>query len=92
MVIILEGSSIIVFLGCIIFLFIIGKIFIIPLKSIFKLIANSVIGGLIIFIINLIGGMFSFHIGLNFFTAIIIGILGIPGAILLIVLKLTMGI
>lgn len=92
MVIILEGSSIIIFLGCIIFLFIIGKIFIIPLKSIFKLVVNSLMGGVIIFLINLIGAMFSFHIGLNFVTSIIIGILGVPGAILLIVLKLTIGI
>jgi len=92
MVIILEGNSIIVFLGCIIFLFIIGKIFIIPLKSILKLILNSIIGGIIIFVINLIGSIFSFHIGLNFVTSILVGLLGIPGAVLLIILKLTIGI
>ncbi len=90
--IIVEINSIIVFLGCIIFLFIIGKIFFIPLKSIFKLILNSVFGGLIIFVINFVGGMFSFHIGLNVLTSILVGILGIPGAILLIILKLTIGI
>lgn len=92
MVIILELNSIIVFLGCIIFLFIIGKIFIIPLKSILKLVLNSIIGGLIIFVINVVGEMFSFHIGLNALTSILVGLLGIPGAILLIILKLTIGV
>ena len=38
--------------------------------------------------INLIGQMFNFHIGLNVATALIVGILGLPGAILLIVLTL----
>ena len=54
----------------------------------FKLIVNSVLGGLLIFIINLIGSAWGFHIGLNVVTAVLVGLLGIPGAILLIILKL----
>ena len=45
---------------------------------------------ILIFIINLIGGAFSFHIGLNVGTSILVGILGIPGVILLIILKIFM--
>ena len=74
----MEINTLIVYLGCILILFIIGKIFIIPLKYIFKIILNSIIGGILIFIINLIGGMFNFHIGLNILTALLIGFLGIP--------------
>lgn len=61
-----------------IFLLILGRIFILPLKSILKVIGNSIIGGVLIFVINLIGNMFNFHIGLNIGTAIIVGILGVP--------------
>lgn len=68
--------------------FIIGKIFIVPLKWIIKLVFNSILGGIIILIINLIGGIFGFHIGLNIYTSLLVGILGIPGAIVLILLKL----
>jgi inhibitor of the pro-sigma K processing machinery len=75
---IVEANTIITYLACIFFLLIIGRIFILPLKSILKLIVNSVLGGILIYIINLIGGIFSFHIGLNIGTAIIVGILGIP--------------
>ena len=78
----------IIFLACICFLFIIGKIFFVPLKWIFKLIFNSILGGVLIWAINLIGSIWGFHIGLNFFTAIIVGILGIPGAICLILIAL----
>lgn len=76
------------FIICIILLFVLGKIFIWPLKKILKLILNSIFGGILIYIINIIGMNFGFHIGLNILTAIIVGILGIPGAILLVFLKI----
>lgn len=74
----LEANTVITYLACIFFLFIIGRIFIVPLKIILKLIGNSIIGGILIFIINIIGNIFNFHIGLNIGTAVIIGILGVP--------------
>lgn len=87
----LDYNSIIAFIACIFFIFIVGKIFILPLKTILKFILNSVVGGIIIFIINLIGGLWNFHIGLNIFTSIIVGILGVPGTILVIMIKLLIG-
>lgn len=84
----MEINNIITFVACIVFLFIFGKIFIIPLKNIFKLVLNSVLGGILIFIINAIGANFSFHIGLNIITSIFVGLLGIPGAGLLIILQI----
>ncbi len=44
-----------------------------------------------IYLINLVGGIFNFHIGLNYITAIFTGILGVPGVILLVILKLVLG-
>lgn len=84
----MDFNAIITFLGCIIFIYIFGKIFIWPLKSILKLIFNSILGGVLIYIINFIGMNFDFHIGLNIITSVVVGILGLPGAILLIILKL----
>lgn len=74
----MDNNAIISFLVCIICLFVFGKIFILPLKNILKLIANSCIGAAIIYIINLIGANFGFYIGINLGTAIFVGILGIP--------------
>ncbi len=84
----MDFSNALVIFGCIVVLWIIGKIFSVPLKALFKLIINSVLGGLLIFIINLIGAVWNFHIGLNIVTAILVGVLGIPGAVLLVILKL----
>lgn len=84
----MDINSIIAFLACIIVIFILGKIFIVPIKKIAKLLLNSVLGGILIYVINIIGATFGFHIGLNIGTSIFVGILGIPGAIILIILKL----
>lgn len=83
----MENYSLLIYISCIIFLIIIGKIFIMPLKKIMKLVINSVIGAGLIYIINLVGVNFNFHIGLNWFTIICSGILGIPGVILIILLR-----
>lgn len=84
----MDGNTIVTFLVCIIFLFIFGKIFLWPLKSILKLIFNSILGGIAIYVINIIGMNFGFHIGLNILTALLVGLLGVPGATLLVILKI----
>ncbi len=83
--------NILAYLTCICLIFIFGRIFIVPIKKILKLIINSVLGGIVIFLINIIGANFGFHIGLNLVTSILIGILGIPGVVCLIIVKLLIG-
>ncbi len=83
----MDNRIILVFLGCLAILVIFGKYFAFPLKKILKLVGNSVLGALIIFLINLVGTSFNFHIGLSIVNSVIVGILGIPGACLLILLK-----
>ena len=73
-----------IFISCICLLFVIGKIFFVPIKWILKLIFNSILGGILIYVINLIGGIWGFHIGLNIYTSLVVGILGLPGAVFLI--------
>lgn len=84
-------TNIITFLACVCFIFIFGKILIVPIQKIIKLVLNSILGGLTIYLINLIGANFGFHIGLNFITSIIVGLLGIPGVVCLIIVKLLVG-
>lgn len=81
-------TNLIIYLACICFLFIFGKVFIVPIKKILKLVINSILGGIVIFLINVIGGIWGFHIGLNIFTSILVGLLGLPGAVCLVIVKL----
>lgn len=83
----MDVKMLIVYIACIIGIFIIGKIFIVPLKVIIKLMLNTVLGAILLYIINIIGASFSFHIGINLITTLVTGILGIPGVILLILLQ-----
>ncbi len=71
----------------IVLLFLIGRAFLVPIKILLKLVYNAIIGGIVIVLINIIGGLFDFNLALNFGTALVVGFLGVPGVILLIILK-----
>ncbi len=62
-------------------LFIVLKVLTLPMKLIVKLLINSVVGGVAIF---------NFAIDLNWFSAIIVGVLGLPGAIIVTILQFIM--
>ncbi len=84
----MDIKILLIYVACIIGIMIIGKIFIIPIKIIIKLIINSILGAILLYLINLIGVMWGLHIGINLITVIIVGVLGIPGAILLAILSI----
>lgn len=65
-----------IIISCICMLFVLGKIFIVPIKWILKLAFNSVLGGVLIWIINIIGGVWGFHIGLNVYTSVLVRCFG----------------
>ena len=83
--------NLLTYLACICFLFLFGRIFIVPIRKVMKLVINSILGGCTIWLINLVGAGINFHIGLNFFTSILIGLLGLPGAVCMIIVKLLLG-
>lgn len=58
-----------------------------PIKIIFKLILNTVIGFLALFAINYLGAFIGITIAVNWINAVIIGVLGVPGVALILLLK-----
>ena len=76
------------YVGAIVLIFLVGKIFLWPLKLMLKLAASSIIGGLAILLINAVGAGFGVFIPLNLISAVIVGVLGIPGAVLLLILSI----
>jgi len=77
-----------VFIGAIVAVFIILKILAWPIKKIIKMVMNIIVGGLLLIVVNYIGANFGFTIPINWITAFIVGILGIPGLIVLSILTL----
>lgn len=79
----MESSQIIGWMIIACLLFIVFLIFAKPLKIFAKLCINSVIGVSALFIANFLLAPIGLNVGINVFTAIFTGILGIPGVICL---------
>ena len=69
--------NVLVTISCICIIFVLGRIFIVPLKWLLRLIINSILGGVLIFVLNVIGKTWGFHIGLNLYTSILIRNIGL---------------
>lgn len=64
-----------------------ARLLALPLKFTLQLIANAVVGVVLLLLFNLIGGFWGYRLPLNPLTAVVAGFLGIPGVLLLFALK-----
>ena len=76
----------ITYVGIVVMFFVFGKMFYWPIKVAFKFAVNSVVGGILLILINYFGASFGFFIPVNVLNACIVGILGVPGTIMLLIL------
>ena len=83
----MDISTILAFIFGLFLLYILGILLVIPIKLIIKLIVNGIIGGVFLLLFNLIGGLIGLNLTINPLTAVIAGFLGIPGIILLLIMK-----
>lgn len=83
----MEISVVAAYAAGILAVYFIGKMFLMPVRFIWKFIYNGIVGGIMLWVVNLIGANFGFTIGINVISALVAGFLGIPGVILLIVFK-----
>ena len=68
----------------IVLILLLGRILVFPLKVVLKLVYNGLIGGLALWLVNLIGAPLGFILPITVWTALLVGLLGIPGVALLI--------
>ena len=59
------------------------RIFLAPLRLALRLLANTLLGFLALWAVNLTAGFTGILLGLNLLNALVIGVLGIPGLVLL---------
>jgi len=78
-----EISILITYAGVIVLIFVLGKLLKMPLKVAAKLMVNSLLGAACIIVFNYFGILCGWNIPLNLVTAVTIGALGVPGALLL---------
>jgi inhibitor of the pro-sigma K processing machinery len=68
--------------------FVAAKIFFVPLKKVLRIVLNSALGALVLVIINLFGPFLHIYIGVNPVSALVLGLLGVPGLCLLMILQI----
>ena len=73
---IIAGVAVAIVLFCVL-----GKLIAVPFRILWVLITNSIVGAVILWVINLFG----VGIEITFFKALIVGIFGIPGVIVVLI-------
>ena len=68
--------------------YIVVKVMIVPIQWIVKILVNSVVALIGLIVLNIIGNFVGFHLPINFVTVLGVGVLGVPGLILLIIMHL----
>ena len=79
-------SIVLVIVG-IVMLALLIKVFKTPLKWAFKLFLNAVSGFVGLIILNFLGGFIGISLGITWLNAIVVGVLGVPGVVLLLLIK-----
>ena len=62
-----------------------GRFLLVPLEWAGKILLNSVVGGVLILLINWFGGGLGLFVPLNVWTAATVGVLGVPGLVMLLI-------
>lgn len=60
------------------------RLLMLPMKILGKLALNSISGFICLWLLNLVSGITGIVFEINFFTALLVGFLGIPGIVLLV--------
>lgn len=77
-------NVIIAVLFLLVILYIVAQVIVKPVKLLWKILLNSVIGLVLLMLTNFLGGYFTFNVPVNIITVLIAGFLGIPGILLII--------
>lgn len=78
-------QGILIILGVILILWLVLKLFKVSFKVIWKLLINALIGGVVVYLLNLIPGI---SMPINWLTTILTGIFGVPAVIVIFIVSL----
>ena len=81
----METIAIIVI--AVIAVFLILKLLTAPIRFAAKMLINALVGFVVLFLLNFVGGIVGLSLGINWFNTLVVGIFGAPGVVLLLLLK-----
>ncbi|EEG76575.1 pro-sigmaK processing inhibitor BofA family protein [Dethiobacter alkaliphilus] len=72
-------------------LYFVAKMLAGPALLVLRLILTGAVGAVVLLVFNLAAGLFSLSIGINAVTALVVGYMGLPGLLMLILLQRMLG-
>jgi inhibitor of the pro-sigma K processing machinery len=72
-------------------LYFVGRMLVGPTRFALRVLVTAVVGGVSLLLFNLIAGFFAFSIGINALTALVVGYMGLPGLLMLVLLQRMLG-
>ena len=81
----LWWQGILVILGVILAAWVLLKLFKVSFKIIWKLLVNALIGGLVLYVLNFIAGV---YMPINWLTTILSGLFGVPAVLVIFIVSL----
>lgn len=83
----LDLNQIIALFFGLLVIYLLARLLYLPAKLFISLLGNTVVGGGLLVLFNVAGSYFGLSIGVNILTALLVGLLGVPGIVLLMVLQ-----
>lgn len=80
-------TGILILAAAVFVLWLLLKVFRGPLKLLFKLLINTGLGFVTLFLLNFFGDFIGVTLGLNWVNALVVGVFGFPGLVLLLLIK-----
>ncbi len=86
-----EGSVFAAAVFGLFMLYILSRIFYQPLRVLLRAAVHLLAGGILIVAYNLAGSAWNLTVGLNLVSALVVGVMGLPGLLMLIALRHILG-
>lgn len=83
----MDYSVVFAFLFGLLLLYVVVRLLYLPLRGLLLVLYNGLIGGAALWLINLVGSYVGLHIAINPLTALIAGLLGLPGVVVLAIVQ-----
>jgi len=72
-------------------LYFLGKVLVNPARILLRAVISTITGAIILFLFNFFAGFINLSVGINAVTALIVGFLGIPGLMMILLLQIILG-
>ena len=84
---VIDLNVLVAFVFAALLLYVLARVLLVPIKIIIRLMGNVFVGGVLLVVFNILGSFFGLSVGINMITALVVGFLGVPGLVMLIILQ-----